>query len=152
MTDHFGAFCLSTSAARERLAHIITTVQDPRSFCMLTRHGKPVAAVVSIAELKRIWEQQDIEDLVQHGRQPSRFMLGTQGHLTNREAAEAIQKVQMDRRMEREVLEAAGLQTIPGGEIVAETDSPDQEAPKTVETTPSSWAKIKALIGRANAE
>ena len=116
-----------TSIARERLSDIITNVQDPRAYCVLTRHGKPVAAVVSIAELHRIWEQQDIEDVIRHGKRPAKFHFGPGGHMTNREAAEAIQKTQMDRRMEREVLKRAGLEVVPGGEVEVEVEV-DREA------------------------
>ena len=79
---------LPSSVARSRLSEIITRVQDPRAFVVLTRHDKPVAAVVSMAELHRIWSSQDIEDVVAHGKSPVMFRLGKTGCLTQREAAE----------------------------------------------------------------
>jgi len=45
---------LPTSQARDRFSEIIHFVQDPRASCILTRHGKAVAAVVSMAELRRL--------------------------------------------------------------------------------------------------
>ena len=122
MTRPPRSMSLSTTAARDRLSEIITRVQDPRAYCVLTRHGRPVAAVVSMAELNRIWKQQDMEDIIDDRRHPGFFTFGRGGHLTNAEAAEAIQEVQLTRRMEREVLRRAGLEPVPGGEIVvAET-------------------------------
>ena len=124
---------IPTSQARDRLAEIIIKVQDPRSFCVLTRHGKPVAGIVSMAELNRIWKQEDMDDLIAGTYRPSSFHFGNRGHLTNAEAAEAIQKVQLDRRMEREVLAKAGLKTIPGGELevtAREVKAPVPEAPR----------------------
>ena len=113
---------MSTSKARERLSDIVTHVQDPRTYLVLTRHDKPVAAIVSMAELDRIWKQEDIEDIIHNGRRPSKWTFGTGGHLTNQEAAEAIQQLQLDRRMEREVLAKAGLEPIPGGEVAEEIE------------------------------
>ena len=119
----YGAsYSLSTSVARGRLSEIVTLVQDPRSTVILTRHGKPVAAVVSMAEVQRIWAQQDVEDIVKHGRKPSMFYFGRNGARTQHEAAEEIQKIQMDRKMEREVLANAGMEPVPGGEVMAEGD------------------------------
>lgn len=114
-------FSVPTRAARARLSEIMLKVQDPRSYCILTRHGHPVAAVVSIAELRRIWHQQDVDDIVTGKKRPSYFRFGKGGFQTNAEAAEAIQQLQLDRRMEREVLATAGLDVIPGGELQAET-------------------------------
>lgn len=119
----YGRSCsLPTSAARAKLSEIVTLVQDPRRCVVLTRHGKPVAAVVSMTELGRIWKQQDIEDLVRHGVTPStvRFGKTEMGAATEHEAAETIQKIQLDRRMEREMLRNQGMAPIPGGEVAAE--------------------------------
>ena len=114
---------VSTTAARDKLSEIIRLVQDPRSYCVLTRHGKSVAAIVSMAELLRIADQQDIDDTVKGKRRPMKMIYGTGDHATPREAAEAIQKVQMDRWMEREVLLKAGLTPVPGGELRVEMAS-----------------------------
>ncbi|MEL7026594.1 MAG: type II toxin-antitoxin system Phd/YefM family antitoxin, partial [Pseudomonadota bacterium] len=110
---------ISTSVARDHLSAIIMRVQDPRAYCVLTRHGKPVAAIVSMAELKRIWSDQDIDD-IRNGRRPMYFRWGRGNHSTNAEAADAILKVQLDRRMEREVLTRAGKEPLPGGEVAIE--------------------------------
>ncbi|MEM6589833.1 MAG: type II toxin-antitoxin system Phd/YefM family antitoxin [Pseudomonadota bacterium] len=110
---------VSTSVAREKIAEIILLAQDPRAAVVLTRHGKRVAAVVSVEELERIWKQQDVEDIVEHGRRPVTFYFGkwSMGARSNAEAAEMIQQMQMDRFMEREVLKTAGLKPVPGGEL-----------------------------------
>ncbi len=112
-------FFIPTSQARDRLPWIIHQVQDPRAYCVLTRHGKSVAAIVSMAELKRIWKSQEIEDVSSGRLQPCYLHFGKGGHNTNAEAAEAIQQMQLDRFMEREVLRTAGLEPVPGGELQA---------------------------------
>ncbi|WP_299301416.1 type II toxin-antitoxin system Phd/YefM family antitoxin [uncultured Litoreibacter sp.] len=111
---------VATSAARDQLPALIHFVQDPRAACILTRHGKDVAAIVSMAELKRIDKQHDIEAITKHGHRPSIFTVGPHGFWTNAEAAEHIQQLQMDRRIEREVLAKAGLDPVPGGELTEE--------------------------------
>jgi len=114
---------LSTSTARDHLSAIITRVQDPRAFCILTRHGKAVAAVVSMDELHRIIDARDIEDVIAGKRRPASFTFGFGlGAETNREAAEKIRQIQMTRRTEREVLAQAGLDPVPGGEMVGEIE------------------------------
>jgi len=45
---------LPTSQARDRFSEIIHFIQDPRATCILTRHGKDVAAIISMAELRRL--------------------------------------------------------------------------------------------------
>lgn len=111
---------LPTTAARKHLSEIVTRVQDPRSFCVLTRHGKPMAAIVPMSALKRIQDLEDIEDVALHGHRPAKFRFGMGGARSNAEAAEAVLKLQMDRKVEREVLANAGLEPIPGGELVGE--------------------------------
>ncbi|MEM7076559.1 MAG: type II toxin-antitoxin system Phd/YefM family antitoxin [Pseudomonadota bacterium] len=121
------SFSISTSAARTQLSRIVTQVQDPRAVAILTRHGRPVAAVVSMAEVARIWRAQDIEDIVSNGRRPITWTYGKGGvasGVTPHEAAERILEVQMDRRMEREVLKYAGLEPIPGGEVAEQAAVP----------------------------
>ena len=51
-----------------------------------------------------------------------KFIFGWGSHATNAEAAQAILKVQMDRRMEREVLARAGKTPVPGGEVEVEAE------------------------------
>lgn len=119
--EHGQSYSLPTTTARAKLSQIIILVQDPRSCVILTRHGKPVAAVVSMGELERIWASHDIEDIVEHGKRPVSFRFGKDGAVTQHEAAERVQQVQLDRRAEREVLAGQGLEPIPGGELAAET-------------------------------
>ena len=113
---------LPTSQARDRFSEIIHFVQDPRSSCILTRHGKAVAAVVSMTELRRLHKLHDAEDITDHGHRPVSFTLGKELHLTNAEAAEHVQRIQLDRRIEREVLAKAGLEPVPGGELMEEME------------------------------
>lgn len=127
-----GPMRISTSRARDRLAQIVARVQDPRSYCVLTRHGKPVAAIVSMPELERIWSQQRVEDFVEEGWRPVTFAVGKgffESGKTQQEVAEELQQVQMDRAMERAILQKAGLTPIPGGEIetALELGSGDQD-------------------------
>lgn len=122
MTSEYpAAISVPTSEARERLSGLITHVQDPRAFAVLTRHGRPVAALVSMAELKRIWKQHDITEMLESGQRRAGFYLGPSGKArTLREAAEEVQKIQLDRKQERELLDMAGLDPVTGGEILAE--------------------------------
>jgi len=113
---------LATTSARKHLSEIVTRVQDPRSYCVLTRHGKPMAAIVPMSALTRIHDLEDIEDVAKHGHRPAKFLFGTGGARSNAEAAEAVLKLQMDRKVEREVLANAGLEPIPGGELVGEVE------------------------------
>lgn len=121
---------LPTSQARDRFSEIIHFIQDPRATCILTRHGKDVAAIISMAELRRIHKQQDIEEITEHGHRPAKFTFGKEMHLTNAEAAEHVQRVQMDRRVEREVLAAAGLKPVPGGELLEEMEVVAEVSPE----------------------
>lgn len=115
------SYRISTTKARDRLPRIVADVQDPRAYVVLTRHNDPVAAVVSMSELKRIWEQQDIQDVIDGTHRPSSFYFGKGlGKATNREAAEEVRRIQMDRRIEREVLKRAGMDPMPGGELMLE--------------------------------
>ncbi|WP_367998686.1 type II toxin-antitoxin system Phd/YefM family antitoxin [Shimia thalassica] len=49
---------LTISEARAHLGQLCTRAQDPRQPIILTRHGKPIAALVSMAEVQRIWEHE----------------------------------------------------------------------------------------------
>lgn len=111
---------LPTTVARKHLSEIVTRVQDPRSFCVLTRHGKALAAIVPMSSLQRIFDLEEIEHVPQHGHRPSKFHFDTGDWATNQEAAEAILKIQLDRKTEREVLARAGLDPIPGGELITD--------------------------------
>lgn len=122
---------MKTAEARDKLSTIIERVQDPRSTVILTRYGRDVAAVVSMAELVRIHAHHDMEDITHNGHRPSMFTFG-QGFRfhTNAEAAEHIQRVQLDRRVEREVLAKARLEPVPGGELVEEMEVDVEERGK----------------------
>lgn len=111
----------STSVARENLSQIILLAQDPRAVVVLTRHGKPVAAVVSMAEMQRILKQQDVEDISVHGVRKLVHWFGPSelGARTLEEAGEKVQQMQLDRLAEREVLRKAGLPVVEGGELEA---------------------------------
>lgn len=115
---------VATSIARKHLSEIVTRVQDPRSYCVLTRHGKPVAAIVPMKSLTRIHDLEDIEDIATGKTYPTKFRFGKNTHwcTTQKEAAEQVLKTQMDRKTEREVLKNAGLEPIPGGELVMDVD------------------------------
>lgn len=120
----------STTQARDRLSEIITRVQDPREYCVLTRHGRPVAAIVSMAELKRIWADENIEEIGAGRHVPSMFLFGKgTEYKTTSEAAAAIHQIQLDRRTEREVLARAGKTPLPGGELTMEVEVAVPEAP-----------------------
>lgn len=119
------ALRLSTTLARERLSEIVRRVQDPRAYCVLTRHGKPVAAVVSMAELSRIFDAHDIERLKTRGWAKAwPTALSGKWPSTARETGEMLLKVQMDRLSERRLLARAGLDPIPGGEVAVEVEVP----------------------------
>lgn len=92
---------LPLSEARCLLEHLCTLAQDPREIIVLTRHNTPVAAIVSMAEVQRIWDLQDID-----ARGPR-----------TREAALQMREVQMTRATEREILAAGGLEPVEGGEV-----------------------------------
>ncbi|WP_193746449.1 type II toxin-antitoxin system Phd/YefM family antitoxin [Ruegeria sp. ANG-R] len=53
------------SQARTQLGELVTLTQDPRAVIVLTRYGKPLAALVSMTEAERIWDLQD-DELVGH--------------------------------------------------------------------------------------
>ena len=115
-------FHISTTLARDHLSELITHVQDPRAYAILTRHGKPVAALVSMSGLRRIWGQEDVE-AVMNGKTRVPYTTGPDGKpLLLREEGERIQKIQMDRKMERDLLQRVGLEVVPGGELMTEVE------------------------------
>jgi prevent-host-death family protein len=111
---------VSTSHARRHLAELVVRVQDPRAYVVLSKHGKPLAAIVSMTELKRIWADQDAEDKRRTPPPPlpPGFVQGPDGTpVTKRRAAEKVHAIQMTRKEERAMLAAGGLNSIDGGEI-----------------------------------
>lgn len=122
---------VSTSHARRHLAELVVRVQDPRAYVVLSKHGKPLAAIVSMTELKRIWADQDAEDKRRTPPPPlpPGFVQGPDGTpVTKRRAAEKVHAIQMTRKEERAMLAAGGLNSIDGGEIGGIAD-PDETAP-----------------------
>lgn len=123
---------LTVSATRRRLGEIIGVVQDPNECVVMTRHGKPVAAVVSMANLRRIWQIEDEEDrgVIKHplnkfphevGSPFGRLVRGLRGKMvTPKEAALQVRTMQLTRAEERRILEAGGLEEVEGGELVGE--------------------------------
>lgn len=123
MTRNAAPRRLPVSDARERLADIVMRVQDPREHCVLTRHGKPVAAVVSIASLHSIIDIRDQDARVAEGWIPNGLRLDRKEkkekarYLSWGEAAVQLREVQLDRLAERRLLARAGMEPIPGGEL-----------------------------------
>ncbi|WP_158966545.1 type II toxin-antitoxin system Phd/YefM family antitoxin [Chachezhania sediminis] len=116
------------SEARACLGQLCTRAQDPRDTIVLTRHGKPLAAIVSMEEVKRIWQLADYEETgfwnplsgnrAKPPEHPRDLVYGLKGRLvTQREAALQMQEIQMTRATERRILKAGGLDPVEGGEI-----------------------------------
>ncbi|WP_050929334.1 type II toxin-antitoxin system Phd/YefM family antitoxin [Aestuariivita boseongensis] len=134
---------LSVSDARARLGQLVTLVQDPRLPIVLTRHGKPVAALVSMEEVKRIWELQDDEWFGARSPLTGRrrggglylsrgLVMGPEGKpVTVTQAAQIIRERQMTRAEERAMLAAGGLKPVEGGEVAVEIpERVEQAEPK----------------------
>lgn len=117
---------IRVSQAREQLAAIVMRVQDPREYCILLRHGKPVAAVVSMASLERIHRDEDAETWTDPKRRPLGWMKGPDGRYSSsdREGAEFVREIQLARWQERRVLERVGMEVLAGGELTAEMAVP----------------------------
>lgn len=56
---------VGTAAARKNLARIINRVAFGKEIFVLTRRGEPLAAIVSVEDLKRLQDLEDIEDAQQ---------------------------------------------------------------------------------------
>ncbi|MGV6804207.1 MAG: type II toxin-antitoxin system Phd/YefM family antitoxin [Ruegeria sp.] len=122
----------SISEARAHLGELVTQTQDPREVVVLTRHGKPLAALVSITEAARIWDLEADERV--GWKHPLSAMRGwwSQGqsipgmepgpdgtYVTAREAALKVREIQMTRAEERRILTRGGLEPVAGGEVAA---------------------------------
>jgi len=70
---------------------------------------------VSMTTLARIWSQEDLDRVIAGKDRPAIPL--HHYHIPNREAAEAVQRVQWDRRKERETLMLCGMDPVPGGEL-----------------------------------
>lgn len=124
---------IPVSEARTHLGQLVTRAQDPRAVIVLTRHGRPVAALVSMPEVERIW---DLGDDARTGwrhvlagmrgwwhRRPTvpGMEPGPDGnYVTAREAAIQVRKIQMSRAEERRILKAGGIEGVEGGEVAGE--------------------------------
>jgi PHD/YefM family antitoxin component YafN of YafNO toxin-antitoxin module len=121
------------SEAREKLSAMVAHVQNPRGFLVLTRHGEPVAALIGLDALGRVFDMEDVEE-VQSGRSGPRnwprAAPPSDSGVTRKEAAHALLKVQMDRLAERHFLRREGLEPVPGGELRAEMDWPAPVKPR----------------------
>ena len=118
---------LAISEARSCLGRLCSQVQDPREVIVFTRHEAPVAALVSVAEARRIWDPQDdeaegpVSPLTgkRGGCLLPGFVTGVDGTpVTPKEAALQMREIQMTRKAEREVLAAGGLEPVVGDEVV----------------------------------
>lgn len=89
---------LTVSQARARLGQLCAQAQDPRDVIVLTRHGRDIAAIVSIAEVKRIWKSQD------------ESWFGRRNPLTGKRAGHAMRLT-------------AGLVAGPDGRVVSEREA-----------------------------
>lgn len=120
------------SQARAQLGELVTQAQDPRVVIVLTRHGKPLAALVSITEANRIWDLESDETIGwKHPLSGIRGMWskglnipgmepGPDGtYVTAREAALKVREIQMTRAEERRILARGGLDPVAGGELAA---------------------------------
>ncbi len=128
---------LTISQARARLGELATLSQDPRQVIVLTRYGKPIAALVSMTEVERIWALQD-DDWVgpkhplsmlrgwwSKGRGIPGMEPGPDGsYVTARDAALKVREIQMTRAEERRILKRGGLDPVAGGEIAARPVAP----------------------------
>ncbi|MEX0283739.1 MAG: type II toxin-antitoxin system Phd/YefM family antitoxin [Paracoccaceae bacterium] len=139
---------ISTTYAREQLSRLIRHVQDPRTSVVLTRHGQPVAALVSMTELERIWALHDVEE-VRNGKIRLPWTTGKDGMpLSLREEAEKVLKVQMDRKKERDLLARFGMDPLPGGELMTDVDpAVVEEEEEVVETRRGFWGWLEPLMG-----
>jgi prevent-host-death family protein len=120
---------LTVSAARQRLGEVVTRVQDPNECIVMTRHGTPVAAVVSMANLQRIWQIEDEEEedrgMIKHPLNKNshivsapfaRLVQGLRGKMvTPKEAALQVRTLQLTRAEERRILAAGGLEPVEAG-------------------------------------
>lgn len=123
---------LTVSRARARLGEVVLIVQDPNEPVVLTRHGVPVAAVVSMTSLKRIWQMEDEVDrgMIKHplnkfplrvGERIGRLVRGLGGKMvTPKEAALQVRTLQKQRAEERRILAAGGLEIVMGGEVAVD--------------------------------
>ncbi|MEO0485745.1 MAG: type II toxin-antitoxin system Phd/YefM family antitoxin [Pseudomonadota bacterium] len=123
-----GVITVSTSEARKRIAYLVDWVHRPDGQVVLTRNGRRVAAMVSIYDLERIMAEKEVQTNVDHlkhariRRLDGRWSMAWSQKPTTQECAEEIRRAQLSRAQERAVLEKAGLEPVPGGEVVVEVE------------------------------
>lgn len=115
---------IPVSLAREQLSEIVFRVQDPREYRVLTRHGKPVAAIVSMASLERIWRDERADGWGDPAQRPGGGIRSLDGRYpsSQREAAEFVREIQLTRWQERQALARGGIAPLEGGEITVPID------------------------------
>ena len=52
---------IPSAKLRARLTEALDTAIAERDFVLITRHGKKVAALVSMAQMERIWEDENLD-------------------------------------------------------------------------------------------
>lgn len=120
---------MTVSQARANFGAALMQVQNPNDYVVIYRYGKPVAGLVSMAGLRRIWQIEDEEE-----RGKIRHPLFKIGHyvggkvttgrdgktITHREAALQLRTLQLERADERRILREGGLKPVEGGELMEE--------------------------------
>ena len=146
---------VTVSEARPQLGHLCARAQDPRQIIVLTRHGRDIAALVSIEEVQRSWQLQNEawspKKCSVTGKRkggalvlPEGMTVGPDGHIvTHRELAGIVRNIQIRRKEERELLAQGGLDPVEGGEIAMEM--PEVEEPERV----SFWGKVRMFFATA---
>ncbi|MEO0938285.1 MAG: type II toxin-antitoxin system prevent-host-death family antitoxin [Pseudomonadota bacterium] len=131
---------ISTTVARKHLGKLVKRVQHPASYIVLTHHNDPVAALVSMHNLRRIFNAKDIERVINGGETQIGFTFSelVRGH-NDRETAERIQMLQIDRLKERQLLARQGLKEVPGGEIRGEVRFVPAEEPVRIAPPVRFW-------------
>ncbi|MEM1375711.1 MAG: type II toxin-antitoxin system prevent-host-death family antitoxin [Pseudomonadota bacterium] len=112
----------STTEARDQLSALIDWVNRPDGKVILTRHGRKVAALVSIHDMTRIMSEAEMDATIEKIKTGDPHQLpGTfsviNWRLSGRESAEKIRRAQLSRAKERSILAKNGLEPVPGGEV-----------------------------------
>ena len=130
--------------ARERLAELVAHVGDGTDAAVLTRHGRPVAALVGLAWLHRFDRVAGQDADAASGWVPSGLLRDEGRYLSVPEAAVRLREVQLDRLAERRLLAEAGLEPIPGGEVeapVARVEAAEAPAAPRRRWDPWAWRR-----------
>ena len=101
-------------------------VQNPNAYIVICRYGKPVAGIVSMTGMNRIWqiEDEEVDGKIRHplfniGHYAgAKVTTGRNGKtITHREAALQLRTLQLERAEERRILREGGLKPVEGGEL-----------------------------------